>query len=88
MTESKELRVPYGEMTTISLICEKCSAETLINLAEPKQHRAWEEERALNCGVCGGGFDSNLKSALISLAKAFRSAKDSNQQLNFRIRVD
>jgi hypothetical protein len=88
MTESKELRVPYGEMTTVSLECEKCTAETLINLADPRQQRAWEENRALTCGVCGGGFDSNLKGAVISLANAFRSAKESQQKLNFRIRVN
>jgi hypothetical protein len=89
MSMSKDLRVSYRE-TLIALACTGCGAEALVDLGESKQQQKCVDDRPLSCGVCGVAMDSNLRSAVQSLARAWGSMKAMEQQaaVHFHMRVD
>ena len=89
MTTSKDLRVSYRE-TLIALACTGCGAETLVDLGEPKQQQQCVGDRPLSCGLCGAAMDSNLRSAVQSLARAWGSmrAMEQHAAVHFHVRVD
>jgi hypothetical protein len=64
MTEATEARISTTDLARVALSCAQCGAETTVNVREPKQARAWEEGRALNCGVCQNPFENDVKRAL------------------------
>ena len=85
MTDDTEARIQTAELARVALICPQCAAETTVNLREAKQARAWEEGRALICGVCQLSFDGDVKRALHSLREGLTLLDGPKVTATFRI---
>lgn len=85
MTEVKQLRIPYADLTTVSIECKQCGAETVVNVADGRQRRAWDDSAAFACPICQARFDSNLKGALIRLRDWYELAKKAQENVAFLI---
>ncbi len=85
MPEIRQLRIPYADLTIISVVCPQCGAEVVINVNDPKQHRACEENAALKCGVCEFQFESSLKAAIARLCEWLSLLKKSGVAVTFRV---
>lgn len=85
MTESRQLRIPHAELTTVSITCRQCGAETVVNVADGRQRRAWDDSAAFDCPICRAHFDSNLKGALIRLHDWYDLAKKAQEDVAFLI---
>jgi predicted RNA-binding Zn-ribbon protein involved in translation (DUF1610 family) len=89
MTESHESRIPWSDLTNIALPCPSCGAETIVNIADDRQHRIWDDGTVVMCGVCQHKFDNNnVKGALVRLREYLLLIKKSGLALTFRVRTD
>ena len=87
MTEQTELRIPFKDLTAVSVECEGCSAEINFDLQNTKwQPKAMKEEERLRCPICSHLFDEPLRVTLYYLALSQGEIRKSNQQLYCRIR--
>lgn len=87
MTEEKELRLSYDEVTRVSLEC-KCGAEITFDLNQTKYkdpRYEWLSKR-LECSMCGNLFDSATKLGLQALARWLAEIETSKEKVFFRIR--
>jgi hypothetical protein len=85
MAETRELRIPYADLTTIAVVCPQCGAEVVVNVNDPKQHRACEDNAALKCGVCSAVFDPALKGAIVRLCEWLGLLKKSGVTVTFPV---
>ena len=88
MTEEKELRISYDEVTKMSLEC-KCGAEVTFDLNQDKyKDPKWDwPGRGLKCSVCGNTFDSRTKSGLLAFCQWLTEVETSQEKVFFRIRL-
>lgn len=88
MTEEKDLRLSYDEVTRVSLEC-KCGAELIFDLnqdqyKDPKYD--WPHKN-FPCALCGRQFDSAIKPGLLALSQWLTEVgKLSDVKVCFRIR--
>lgn len=91
MTEELDLRIPYDEMTRLSLQCQ-CGAEVIFDLnQELYREEMWDwREKRLECTICKHSFDSRIKDGLQALKAWFdcigRATKDGRDNVFFRIK--
>jgi hypothetical protein len=85
MTESREMVIPYGDLTVMSVACPGCGAALVVDFANTKQRRAWTENKAVLCGVCQHPLDSGLKEAFAGFDQWITAAKKSGLSIDFRV---
>lgn len=82
MTELRELRIPFNEVSRIVLEC-KCGVEIGIDMN--KQNETPWKEKGLECPVCHTKFDSSLRTALYFYSSWMDAIKKSGEKVSFRI---
>jgi hypothetical protein len=91
MTEELDLRIPYDEITRLSLQCQ-CGAEVIFDLnQELYRGELWDwRKKSLECTICKHTFDSRIKDGLQALKAWFdcigRATKDGRDTVFFRIK--
>jgi hypothetical protein len=92
MTEQNELRIPFADLTCVSIKCESCSAEVSFDLTDYDKRR---EERLeiraspdtrIRCSVCLKPFDSSMDKLLHFLAQA-QGESAAKQRVFFRLPI-
>ena len=84
MTESRELRFPYSDVTVIVARCKYCDGETTVNLADVDKHQQILG-RLLMCGVCHTEFPPVVSTALGDFANWLRHVRDSGADVSLRV---
>lgn len=87
MTETRELRIPHKEMTTVAFTCPHCGAEVVVDIADKRQRKTWDDAAQFACPICRANFDSNLKGAMIRLRDWFELVEKSGAIVTFRVRI-
>ena len=89
MTEQLEIRIPFSDLTKITVECPRCQAETTIDISDPK-HRGIKTDpnQGFFCTVCMNPFDSQLRQALVSAFAWYDAIKTANliEKISFRIK--
>jgi uncharacterized CHY-type Zn-finger protein len=57
MTEEREIRVPYKELTRQSVTCGKCQTEVTVDFMSKT---AYQKGDTFECPLCHTAFDSRL----------------------------
>lgn len=86
MTEIRELRIPYDDLTRVVIDCS-CGTELSIDLPRALE-QDWET-KGLLCVVCGKSPDSQIKTGLNHLANWYSCTKDSGagKTISFRVKA-
>ena len=87
MTETKELRIPFADLSVVAVQCSNCGAELVANLADERQGRLGAEDTGLACAICHERFSPGVKGALVHLARFYEMAQRSKAILSFRVRL-
>ena len=86
MTEETEIRIPLDELTRVSIECNRCGSESLIDISREEHRRIENHERPMKCPFCGTPFDSKLRDSFTNLFTWRDLAKDSRHKVSFRIK--
>ncbi len=86
MMEQTESRIPYDDLTHISLECKTCGTEVTFDISRESQLAADWPAKGLRCSFCSNEFDSQVKHALSRYAQWFSRIKESGQPVFFRVK--
>lgn len=86
MTEEKELRIPFKDLSHICIECGVCQAEIIIDVANEKHRKIDWKHAKFACPVCSNLLDSQIRNALEGFVQWYECLVDSKQSVSFRIR--
>jgi len=86
MTEQREMRIPYDDLTRISIECP-CGTEITIDMLKHLEEE-WEN-KGMRCPLCGATPDSQIKSGLSHLANWLSCINESGKggSIFFRVKA-
>ena len=92
------MRISHDDLMRLSLRCQRCTAETIIDLHERKHFTEidtygqlkikWRVGDRLLCPVCQQAFQSPLTKAIQHLIYCFDAIEESKENVGFRISGD
>ena len=92
MTGEPEIKIPYQDLTKVTVVCKVCGGEMAADLTNPKQNRIHplpdkpnDRVPPLTCGLCNAPLDSGVGTALAALCTWYRMMSASQHQAFFRI---
>jgi len=94
MTGEAEIKIPYEDLTKVTIVCTRCGAEITANLTERKQSRLYPAglERGaviapIDCVLCGEPLAPGLITALTSLRAWHDGIRACGYKAFFRIKA-
>jgi len=82
---SKEYIIDFGELKLLSIVCAKCKAEIIIDMA--KKEQLFFPPSCQFCPICNDDFGPLFIDALTSLHKVYRHLTDKSDRAFVRIRI-
>lgn len=87
MTEQIELKIPYSDLTHLTITCKPCGAEISIDMEQDiHQKMYWKKNTAFACPVCKAVFDRELRFALEDFQHWYVRLKNYDQSVFFRVK--
>ena len=77
MARVREIQVPFDELTAVAIRCTECHAQTIVDVADEKQSRAWTQGDVVRCDICQTPISAGLKVALTRFRDWYELAKKS-----------
>ena len=87
MTEENELKIPFQDLTRISIECKTCHAEIIIDIATERHRKIDWEEVGFACPACSSRPDSQVRTALKSFVNWYDCLIESKETVSLRIRI-
>ncbi len=87
MTEETELKIPYDDLTRLSIECPTCHAEISIDLKQDRHLKMdWDNNVHFACAVCKELFEKDLRFALTSFRSMYNYLQSAKLSVFFRIK--
>ena len=87
MTEETELKIPYNDLTRLSIECPTCQAEISIDLKQDRHMKMdWDNNDRFSCAVCKEPFEKELRFALTSFQRMYGYLQSTKLSVSFRIK--
>lgn len=87
MTEETELKIPYQDLTRLSIGCPTCQAEVSIDLKQDRHMKMdWDNKTGFCCPVCQHVFEKELRFALTRFQNMYSYLQSANLPVSFRIK--
>lgn len=80
---TKEISIPFGELSRLEIYCPKCEAAVLLDVTKTDGYG-----RITHCAACGQELSDKLKAAIVAYSRFFAEATESKSKIQFRIKAD
>lgn len=86
MTELHEHRIPHHQLLLVSLRCQACEGELILDIMNQKQTKRLDSNDPIKCPLCSTPFHGKLYEALQKFQEWANILKASGQEIVFCVR--